>query len=343
MKKYHSIFIRVLVIAIGFALITTACASKPTLPIYPKDPPLATLELSALVTPHLPRSTETLTLPTTADTVTLTVTPTVTATPEPSLRFAIIGDYGISGQPEADVAALIESWDVELIITTGDNNYPFGAAETIDQNIGQYFHQFIYPYQGNYGEGADRNRFFPTLGNHDWSYVNAKPYLEYFSLPGNERYYDFIWQPVHFFALDSDSREPDGVGRSSDQAQWLQDKLRDSNAVWKVVYMHHTPFSSAKHGPTNWAQWPYKQWGASIVIAGHDHVYERLTIDDFPYITNGLGGGHIYGFSEPFPGSEIRYQANHGAMLVEATNQSISFQFITVHGDIIDSYTLSPK
>ena len=24
------------------------------------------------------------------------------------------------------------------------------------------------------------------------------PYLDYFTLPGNERYYDFTWGPVHF-------------------------------------------------------------------------------------------------------------------------------------------------
>ncbi|MGB6423619.1 MAG: hypothetical protein WBF05_17430 [Anaerolineales bacterium] len=34
-----------------------------------------------------------------------------------------------------DVAALIDFWDVDLIVTTGDNNYPNGQAQTIDHNI----------------------------------------------------------------------------------------------------------------------------------------------------------------------------------------------------------------
>jgi hypothetical protein len=130
----------------------------------------------------------------------------------------VIGDYGLAGSPEAAVADMIKSWQVEFIITTGDNNYPNGAAETIDANIGQHYHDFIYPYFGEYGEGAEQNRFFPSLGNHDWYTAAAQPYLDYFSLPGNERYYDFIWGPVHFFALNSDFNEPDGIHANSAQA-----------------------------------------------------------------------------------------------------------------------------
>ncbi len=85
------------------------------------------------------------------------------------------------------MAVLIKNWDPDLIITTGDNNYPDGAADTIDENIGQYFHEFIAPYKGSYGEGAQENRFFPSLGNHDWHSPDAQPYLDYFTLPGNER------------------------------------------------------------------------------------------------------------------------------------------------------------
>ncbi len=85
-----------------------------------------------------------------------------------NVRFAVIGDFGQAGQPEQDVANLVKSWDPDLIITVGDNNYPVGAATTIDQNIGQYYHDFIYPYMGAYGAGATANRFFPSLGNHDW-------------------------------------------------------------------------------------------------------------------------------------------------------------------------------
>src|SRR6185503_8936631 len=104
--------------------------------------------------------------------------------PLDAVRFAIIGDYGWAGQPELDVSNLVHSWNPDFIITTGDNNYDLGAASTIDPNIGQYYHDFIYPYTGSYGPGAPYNKFFPSLGNHDWYTAGAAPYLSYFTLPG---------------------------------------------------------------------------------------------------------------------------------------------------------------
>ena len=87
-------------------------------------------------------------------------------------------------------------------------------------------------------------------------------------------------------------------------------------------------------------QWPFKDWGASVVITGHDHHYERLMVNGLPFFVNGLGGGAIYGIYDVFPGSEARFTGKHGAMLVEATNEEIIFQFITVEGVVVDAYTL---
>jgi tartrate-resistant acid phosphatase type 5 len=270
-----------------------------------------------------------------------TITPTYTPTPTQVVRFAVIGDYGLAGQPAEDVAALVKSWQPDLILTTGDNNYPIGAAETIDENIGQYYHDYIYPYKGSYGEGAEINRFFPTLGNHDYGVLGAQPHLDYFTLPGNGRYYDFTWGPVHFFAVNSDSNEPDGFRRDSIQANWLKDGLVDSDAVWKIVYMHHPPYSSGTHGPVPWIQWPFSDWGATAVLSGHDHTYERLSIDGLPYFVNGLGGGPRYAFQSLHPGSQVRFRDDHGAMLVEANESQIIFQFITRRGETIDTYTIT--
>ena len=280
-----------------------------------------------------PVATATLALP-----LVLTSPPTVT--PAPVVRFAVIGDYGMGNQAEADVAALVASWQPDFVITTGDNNYPSGASQTIDANIGQFYHAFIFPYLGSYGSGADVNRFFPSLGNHDWDTSSAQPYLDYFTLPGNERYYDFVWGPLHLFALDSDSREPDGVGQSSTQAAWLQARLASSTSPWNVVYFHHAPYSSGQHGSTTWARWPYKDWGASVVLAGHDHTYERLLVDGIPYFVNGLGGGSIYTFGTPLPESQARYNTDYGAMLVQASETSITFQLFNRGNELIDSYTI---
>lgn len=304
--------------------------------------PVATPTPGLPVTPAVLPTGTSLPAETLIPTPTFTSTETPTLTPEPlTARFAVIGDYGADTLAEMEVAILIHGWQPDFIITTGDNNYPFGAADTIDAHIGQYYHDYIFPYSGIYGSGADSNRFYPTLGNHDWITTNAQPYLDYFSLPGNERYYDFVWGPVHFFALDSDEHEPDGVNAGSVQAAWLQQGLAASTSLWNIVYMHHPPFSSGMHGSSDWMQWPFPAWGADALLAGHDHLYERLMVDGIPYFTDGAGGGGLYNFNVPLPESQFRYNANYGAMLVTASETEMLFEFYNRVGELIDSYQVT--
>ncbi len=257
------------------------------------------------------------------------------------ITLAVIGDYGYAGTPEADVANLVHSWNVDYVLTTGDNNYPGGAASTIDANIGQYYQPYIGNYVGSYGPGAAQNRFFPVPGNHDWNTGTLQPYVDYFTLPGNERYYDVELGPIHLFALDSDSREPDGRSATSTQAIWLQTALTNSSAPWNLVTLHHPPYSSSSvHGSDPTMQWPFAAWGATAVLAGHDHTYERLQQDGIPYFVNGLGGRSIYDLGNPVPGSIVRYNLDYGAMRLEANPHCLNFSFYSRGGSLIDSVTL---
>jgi tartrate-resistant acid phosphatase type 5 len=273
----------------------------------------------------------------------VTPSPTYTSTPQPTATpviFAAIGDYGSGDQNEADVANLVLSWKPDFIITLGDNNYPVGAADHIDQAIGQFFHSYIYPYNGSFEPGAEINRFFPSLGNHDLMTDDGQPYYDYFSLPGNERYYDFTWGALHLFALNNLTGEADGVGVSSVQADWLKNGLETSTSPWNIVYMHAPPYSSGLHGSTDWARWPYKEWGADVVLSGHDHTYERLEEGGLTYFVNGVGGGAIYNFTNILDGSQVRYNADYGAMRIEATDSYMQFEFITRNGEVVDLFEL---
>ncbi len=261
---------------------------------------------------------------------------------EPSVTFAVIGDYGSNDSNEASVANLVKSWNPDFIVTVGDNNYPDGEAATIDANVGKYYHDYIHPYTGSYGAGASTNRFWPSVGNRDWENLSGTklaPYLDYFTLPNNERYYDFVQGPVHFFMLDSDSREPDGITSNSVQAQWLKARLASSNSPWKIVVLHHPPFSSR----TSWAnlQWPFKQWGADLVLSGHAHIYERILRDGLPYIICGLGGESLGSFSTAIEGSMVRFGSDFGALKITANSTTLTVRFITRAGVQVDSYTLS--
>lgn len=304
--------------------------------IAPVTPPTALPTITVAPLTETPAPTET---------PTLTISPTAIPTLADSVRFAVIGDYGLAGHEEQAVAELIESWQVDFIVTTGDNNYPVGSADTIERNIGQYYHAYIGNYQGEYGEGSLPNRFFPSLGNHDWNpQAGFQPYTDYFSLPGNERYYEVVLGPVHLFMLNSDPNEPDGVGVSSIQASWLESVAADSTSLWKIAAMHHPAYSSSRHGSTDWMQWPFAEWGLTVAVGGHDHVYERLVVDGFPYITSGLGGNPSrYGFFNILPESLVRYNEMHGALLVEANADWIRFDFINIEGEVIDSFTITAE
>ena len=107
-------------------------------------------------------------------------------------KFAVIGDYGYESTTEATVSDMIDTWNADFVITLGDNNYDNGSAATIDQNIGKDYNQWIYPYFGDHppnGNPDQINKFFPSLGNHDYVTDNAQPYIDYFTLPNNERWY----------------------------------------------------------------------------------------------------------------------------------------------------------
>jgi hypothetical protein len=260
-----------------------------------------------------------------------------------AVQFAVIGDYGKAGTGEKAVADMVKSWNPDFIVTVGDNNYNTGSQKTIDANIGQYYHDYIGSYTGQYGPGSEVNRFFPVLGNHDWDTPGAQPYLDYFTLPGNERYYDFVSGPVHFFMLDGDFNEPDGLQKTSLQAEWLKNGLAAATEPWKLVVTHLPPYSSGMHGSQKVMRWPFREWGATAVLAGHDHTYERLEVDGFPYFVNGLGGAAMYRFVNVLPWSEARYNHNYGAMRIKAMDTSLTFEFYSIadNGTLVDSYTIS--
>lgn len=274
------------------------------------------------------------------------------------VRVASIGDYGSAVvAPEYEisekaVADLIKMWDqsdnpLDAIITVGDNNYPDGLAEDIETNIGQFYGSFILGHPDHPG-GA--NRFYPSIGNHDYAGVHdcslpadPSPYINYFELPGNEFYYDYVIGNVHFFVIDSDCHQPDGNSENSVQAQWLETTMTNSPHPWKIVYLHHAPYASEKNGSTGSGglRWNYKAWGATAVLGGHYHFYERFLVDDLLFFVNGVGGNDLHEMLPPNSDSQFQYNQKHGAMLMTFTADQANFKMINIDNEIIDNYTIS--
>jgi hypothetical protein len=274
------------------------------------------------------------------------------ATPVPGVsRFAVIGDFGSGSVHEAAVANLVKNWNPDIIVAVGDDRY---GERDYDAAVGQFYCDYL----KDAGSGAHCsggasavNRFFPALGNHDYSDGRGlAEYLSYFTLPGTgipagsragqERYYDFIQGPVHFFVLDSLGALVSRTDMAA-QKKWLESGLAASSTPWQLVLLHHAPYSSGTHGSTAALQWLYQAWGADAVLAGHDHTYERLQIGAIPYFVDGLGGMSRYSFKKPVAGSRVRYNADYGALLVTASDTNLTYDFVSCTGKVIDSYTQS--
>jgi len=277
------------------------------------------------------------------------------------IKFAVIGDFGDGtfryGNHVVNVANIVHSWNPEFIVTVGDNTYmpkKDNEADQYDSDVGQFYYQYIYPYSGQYGQGSGINRFFPALGNHEYYEPNfgvgIQEYLDWFVLPGNERYYNVRWsEEVEIFVInnyngysskDLGNEEPDGSDANSIQALWLKNELSSSTATWKLVFGHVPPYASGVTSSQSLStRWPFKEWGADAMFAGHRHNYERLVVDGMLYFVDGTGGYGLHSFTEPVIGSQVRIK-QYGAMLVDANPNDITFKFINELGVELDSFTL---
>ena len=269
--------------------------------------------------------------------VALAVFPSPALAETETIRFAAFGDYG-KGTGTTAVAQLVNNQAPDFIVTLGDNCY--GSTPPIATQVGT-----------PYGAWVADSRLWPSLGNHEYSDgcgggSAASGYRAYFTLPHNERYYDFVEGPVHFFALNS-ANEPDGKSATSRQALWLKDKLAASSSPWQIAFFHHPAFSSGSSGSTEIMKWPFEQWGVDAVLQGHDHIYERILKDKdgdgvkLPYFVSGLGGKSKGSIRGSVSGSEKRYNADYGAMFITATPTEMTFEFRKVGGGtVVDSYAL---
>ncbi len=252
-----------------------------------------------------------------------------------TIKFAAIGDIG-NTPGSAAVANLIRSQNAQFIVMPGDLCYD---TQPIAAQL-----------DANYAAEKTTGKLFPALGNHEFTDPcgggGASGYFNYFTLPNNERYYEFVRGPVHFFAINS-YNDRDGLKPNSKQGRWLKRALAASKSPWQVVFFHHPPYSSGRHQSSTYMRWPFEQWGVDAVLNGHDHDYERVLQDDdrngvkLPYIVSGLGGQSRRPFGATVAGSVVRYAADDGALFVTATPTAMNFEFRTTGGAVIDTYSVT--
>lgn len=245
-----------------------------------------------------------------------------------SVRFAVIGDNGTGERPEQEVADQMQRyWSVvkfNFVTMNGDNIY--GGHRPQDFKL-----KFEVPYQQLLSEDV---KFYASLGNHDDPALeeNYKPY----NMGGN-RYYTFRKGPVQFFALDSNYMDPQ-------QLAWVEDKLKNSDAKWKICYFHHPLFTSAKfHGPDvdlrNQLMPLLTKYGVNVVMSGHEHVYERIKPQQgiYFFLVGNSGELRFNNIRKPNDLELVGFDTDRTFMLMEISGDDLYFQTVSRAGDTVDS------
>jgi tartrate-resistant acid phosphatase type 5 len=256
-------------------------------------------------------------------------------TPEPSspeaatTRLAIIGDFGSGDSNEASVAKLVARSDPEWVVSLGDNVYSAAGYPAL---VGAYYAQYV-----------EDNKFIPTTGNHDYENGIAA-YDKYFGLSAQPRYFArVVNDDLTVFVLDSEAAL-NSTASLGQQKAWLTKAAADSTAKFKVVVLHHPPFTSGtKHGPSREFQWDFASMGVSLVMAGHEHIYERIVNNAVTYVVDGTGGRNLYSCGAPAPGEQICRDDSFGALFLSQTREKLSGTFVAADGKMLDEFEILPR
>jgi hypothetical protein len=186
----------------------------------------------------------------------------------PEQLFRLMGGKKKFKRGASRTARLLDRLDGTIVVL-GDLAYRDGSAE-----------QFQNCYDPTWGRHKDRT--FPVPGNHEYNSRKAKPYFAYWGPRAGRKkrgYYSFDLGAWHIIALNSNIK----AGRRSKQMRWLRADLARTTARCILAYWHHPVFSSGGNGNLRKMRRAYRtlyEAGASVVLASHDHIYERFAPQD---------------------------------------------------------------
>jgi 3',5'-cyclic AMP phosphodiesterase CpdA len=217
-----------------------------------------------------------------------------------------------------------------IVFTAGDNVYPVGSPTTYAECYGQ-----------SWGRHLWRTR--PLPGNHDWD--NSGSAAAYFSYFGSESapphgYYSYTAGAWHVVALNSNVAAHAG----SAQYEWLHADLAASAASCVLAVWHHPLFSSGQNGNSSRMRDAWRllqQWGAEVVVSGHDHTYERFAPQDADgrataygvrEFVVGTGGYSLYDLGRRQANSEVFENRTWGVIRFTLKKKSYEWEFVPIDG-----------
>jgi hypothetical protein len=261
----------------------------------------------------------------------------------PERTFVLVGagDIASCKNPEGAraTAKLIEQIP-GTVFAAGDLAYEKGSAE-----------DFKNCYDPAWGRFKDRTR--PALGNHEYVDHAASAYFQYWGAqagPEGKGYYSYDLGDWHIVVLNTncDAKNLGGCAAGSPEETWLKEDLAKRPAACILAYGHHALFSSgvfkshAVHPELKQLWEDLYAAHADLVLAGHEHSYERFAPQDpegkadpangIREIVAGTGGrSHdLLGFATP--NSEAREWGTYGVLKLTLSPGKYAWEFIPEEG-----------
>lgn len=220
-------------------------------------------------------------------------------------KMIIIGDNRPSttiAQPAefAQLAEMIAAEAPHIVIMTGD--YVMEVEDNHADNLlmWEYFTN-ITDIIGHYAP------IYAVIGNHDTGARTGELKLEYFfdafvQYAEPSPYFSFDYAGVHFAFLTTEEPGNEGV-IVGDQLAWLTNDLETTSSEMKFV-VQHRPLFPVVHIDDSYndldpedreaLQTLYEQQNVSMLITGHDHMFNRITVNGVVQIIAGGGGAPVY-------------------------------------------------
>jgi hypothetical protein len=242
------------------------------------------------------------------------------------------GDIATCSGAGDDATANLLDGIAGTVFTVGDNVYPDGTAT-----------EFADCYAPTWGRHKARTR--PSPGNHDYHTPGAAGYYGYFGAAAGDPgkgYYSYDLGAWHIIVLNSEI----SVSAGSPQEQWLRADLAAHPVDCTAAYWHKPRFSSGSHHGSSTSMRPFWQalydYGADVVLVGHEHNYERFAPQDPNGVADpsrgirqfviGMGGKSHYAFGTPIANSQVRNADTYGVLKLTLHPTSYDWEFIPEAG-----------
>lgn len=256
------------------------------------------------------------------------------------------GDIANDDTNDSATARRVRRIDPRLVLTLGDMAYPEGSQSN--------YRNFYNPTWGTF-----KAKTRPAPGNHEYLPGTGSPhyYLRYFAnqLPDRNggRYYAYNVGTWRLYSLNCEI----DCGASSAEAAWLRhDLATNGRGRHKLAYLHRPQYSCGKHGSSTLTKALWDRLLAArtdIVLAGHDHNYQRyprMNSEATPVrrgimsFVVGTGGAALYpitGNEGPAGCARARYlqSRTHGVLKLRLGPSSFRWAFVTPRGRVLDSGT----